>query len=140
MKYLYRCECGPFETETPADTAACLKCGGTAKRVWSVAIHTSTARPTERYWDPQVGAVVGSAREFNDLLKAGAEKQSEELNMECKLTPVDARDDSGLAELHGTSVDHRLEEREKTQRVLHDEKAKANKEHRPTKKGTVLTA
>lgn len=128
MRYLYRCGCGEFETETPADTARCLKCGNEAKRVWAVNLDRRSARPVERYYDPQVGAVVSSQRESDELLKQGIEAQSRELNMDVKVAKVDARDTEALAELHHHSVDDRLEVKEQTARALHDEKAKANKE------------
>jgi hypothetical protein len=128
LRYLYRCGCGEFETETPADSATCLQCGGQAKRVWAVTLNTASARPVERYYDPQVGAVVSSQRESDELLKQGIEKQSAELNMDVKVAQVDARDTEALAELHGHGVDHRLAEKENTARAVHDERAKANGE------------
>jgi hypothetical protein len=36
------------------------------------------------------------------------------------LAQVDARDTEGLAELHGHSVDHRLEVKENVQKLEHD--------------------
>ena len=137
MNYAYTCAThGTFEVPVAADRCLCPDCAEPSRRVWAVAIHRAGARPTERYWDPQVGAVVGSQREFNDLLKAGIERQERELNMEVKLTGVDVRDTEGLAELHGHSVEERQAEKENTQRVLHDEKVKANKEQ----KAKVLTS
>jgi hypothetical protein len=98
------------------------------KRVWAVVLNTASARPVERYYDPQVGAIVSSQRESNELLKQGIEKQSAELNMDVKVAQVDARDTEALAELHHHSVDERLAVKETTARAVHDEQAKANRE------------
>ncbi len=127
MKYLYRCGThGDFEVPIPADSCLCPDCGDVSRRVWAVTLNTTSARAVERYYDPQVGAVVSSQRESNELLKAGIEKQSAELNMDVKVAQVDARDTEALAELHHHSVDDRLAVKENTARALHDEKAKAN--------------
>ncbi|MGA9527160.1 MAG: hypothetical protein WBS24_03480 [Terriglobales bacterium] len=136
MKYAYRCpRDGVIEHEVPLDEIQC-RCGNQAKRVWSVSFDRQSTKSSDR-WDPQVGAYVRNEREFQDLLRQGAERQSAELNMECKLTTVDARDLEARGELHGTGVDHILAEKEATERRRHDEAAKANKETKPAKMLTV---
>lgn len=131
MKYLYVCAMhGRFETPIPADSCLCPECGDPSRRVWAVTLDRHSTKHTGRY-DPQVGQYVRNEREFHELLRAGADRQERELNMEVPLAVVDARDDQALGELHGTGVDHRLEVREQTARKLHDEKAKANKEQKP---------
>jgi hypothetical protein len=126
VKYAYSCpRCGDIEHEVPLDSIQC-RCSLTAKRVWAVFLNTASAKSSDR-WDPQVGAYVRNEREFQDLLKQGAEKQSAELNMECKLTTVDARDIEARGELHGTGTDHILAEQEATKRRQHDEAAAAGK-------------
>lgn len=129
MKYAYRCpRDGVIEHEAALDNIQC-RCGQQAKRVWSVSFDRQSTKSSDR-WDPQVGAYVRNEREFQELLRQGQDKQSQELNMECKLTTVDARDLEARGELHGTGVDHILAETERTQKVHHDEAAKANKETR----------
>lgn len=131
MTYAYWCpNCGTIEVEIRSDKVACLECKATAKRVWAVTLDRHSTKHTGRY-DPQVGQYVRNEREFHELLKAGAERQEQELNMAVPLATVDARDDQALAEIHGTGMDHRLEVREQTARKLHDEKVKANKESKP---------
>lgn len=138
-KYLYRCpRDGEIEHEVAQDSIQC-RCGNTAKRVWSVSFDRQSTKSSDR-WDPQVGAYVRNEREFQALLRQGAEKQSQELNMECKLTTVDARDHEARGELHGTGVDHILAEKENTDRRKHDEAAVANKEARPAKKLVPVSA
>jgi hypothetical protein len=123
-KYLYHCQfCGPFESSHAADVLQC-RCGRQAKRRFAVQFNRSSLRPTEARWDPQVGEVVRSEREFQELLKAGVDRNSAELNMDCKVETVDARDTEALAELHGHSVDHRLEVAEQTAKTKHDQEVK----------------
>jgi len=95
--------------------------------VWAVHFDRRSAK-NQGHWNPQVGEYVENQRQFNDLLKAGAARQEAELKMECKLAQVDSRDDAGMAETHGHPLEHRLMERENTERANHDERAKANKE------------
>ena len=133
MRYAYKCpRDGVIENEVALDTIQC-RCGQKAKRVWSVSFDRQSTKSSDR-WDPQVGAYVRNEREFQDLLRQGAEKQSAELNMECKLTTIDARDLEGRGELHGTGVDHILAEKENTERKLHDEAAAANKDSKAKRK------
>ena len=79
---------------------------------------------SEARWDPVVGAYVRNDREFNELLKAGQAAQEAELGMPVRLVSVDARDDEALGELHGTGLDHRLEEKEKAAKLAHDSAVK----------------
>ena len=133
VKYLYKCpRCGEIENEIAQDAIQC-RCSLQAKRVWAVTLDRQSTKQSGR-WDPQVGQYVANDREFQELLRQGAEKQSQELNMECKLTTIDARDIEARGELHGTGVDHVLAEAENTERKLHDEAAAANKESRTKRK------
>ena len=133
MRYAYKCpRCGEIENEVPQDAIQC-RCGNTAKRIWAVTLDRESTKQSGR-WDPQVGQYVANDREFQELLRQGAEKQSAELNMECKLTTIDARDLEGRGELHGTGVDHILAEKENTERKLHDEAAAANKDSKAKRK------
>ena len=127
MKYAYRCRCGTIESETRADEVRCLACGEIAKRVWAVTLDRQSTKQSGR-WDPQVGEYVANDREFQELLRQGAERQEAELGMECRLTTVDSRDVEARGELHGTGVDHIKEQAENTARKVHDEKARANGE------------
>lgn len=123
MKYDYQCpSCGLLHDAVPLNKIQC-RCGQEAKRVWGFAVNSSSLKSQDR-WDPVVGAYVRNEREFRELLKAGQERESAELNMDVKLECVDARDDQALGELHGTGVDHRLEEREKVAKVAHDKAVK----------------
>jgi hypothetical protein len=131
VNYAYICPShGIFEAPIPADSCLCPDCGDPSRRRWHVAFDRQSAKPSGR-WDPQVGQYVANDREFRELLRAGAERQEQELGMAVPLAVVDARDDQALGELHGTGVDHRLEVKEATARKLHDEKVKANKEAKP---------
>lgn len=127
MRYLYDCPgCGEFESPISGDVIDC-RCGTPSRRVWAVRFDRSSAK-AQGHWNPQVGEYVSSKRQFDDLLKAGAERQERELKMECRLTQVDSRDQAGMAETHGHSLEHRLETAEQTARANHDERAKANHE------------
>jgi hypothetical protein len=133
VKYAYRCpRDGVIENEVAQDAIQC-RCGQKAKRVWSVSFDRNSTKQSGR-WDPQVGQYVANDREFQELLRQGAEKQSQELGMECKLTTIDARDIEGRGELHGTGVDHVLAEAENTARRKHDEAAAANRESKAKRK------
>jgi len=127
VRYLYECRgCGEFESPISGDVIDC-RCGAPSRRVWAVALHRTGAR-FEGHWNPQVGEYVANRREFDELLKRGADRQEREMKMECRLAQFDSRDVDGLAEAHGHSADDRLELAEQTQRARHDERAKANHE------------
>lgn len=118
--YEYKCrECGDhFDVGTRADWLFCHN-GHRAIRVWSLRIEAETARHAGR-WDPVVGAYVESERQFRSLLREGQDAQSAKLGMECKLETVDARDQEGLAELHGQSLAEREHTAEQTKRAKQD--------------------
>lgn len=119
MKYDYTCpSCGTIKDAVPLDRIQC-RCGLTAKRVRQFAVNKPSLRSEARY-DPVVGAYVNNNREFNELLRKGQAAQEAELGMPVPLVSVDARDDEALGELHGTGVDHRLEEKEKAAKINHD--------------------
>lgn len=119
MKYDYSCpSCGTIKDGVPLDRIQC-RCGLEAKRVRTFAVNKPSLRSESR-WDPVVGAYVNNDREFRELLKAGQAVQEAELGMPVPLVSVDARDDEALGELHGTGVDHRLEEKEKAAKINHD--------------------
>jgi hypothetical protein len=123
MKYDYRCpSCGLIHDAVPLDRIQC-RCGQSAKRLRGFAVVAGSLKSQDR-WDPVVGAYVRNDREFQELLKAGQEREAKELGMDVPLVAVDARDDEALGELHGTGVDHRLEEREKMAKVTHDARVK----------------
>ena len=119
MRYSYLCpSCGEIHDVVPLDRIDC-RCGQSAKRIRTFAVNTQSLKSESR-WDPVVGAYVENDRQFRDLLAAGQERESAELNMDVKLATVDARDNEGLAELHGHSVDHRLEVAEGQAKIQHD--------------------
>jgi len=119
VKYDYACPaCGTIKDGVPLDKIQC-RCGLEAKRVREFAVNTTSLKSRDR-WDPVVGAYVRNDREFNELLKQGQAAQEAELGMPVPLAQVDARDTEGLAELHGHSVDHRLEVKEQQQKIEHD--------------------
>jgi hypothetical protein len=119
VRYDYACPaCGTIKDGVPLDKIQC-RCGLEAKRVREFAVNTTSLKTRDR-WDPVVGAYVRNDREFNELLKAGQAAQEAELGMPVPLVSVDARDDEALGELHGTGVDHRLEEKEKAAKIQHD--------------------
>jgi hypothetical protein len=123
VKYDYNCpSCGLIRDGVPLDRIQC-RCGQPAKRVREFAVNTTSLKSRDR-WDPVVGAYVRNDREFNELLKAGQAAQEAELGMPVPLVSVDARDDEALGELHGTGVDHRLEEKEKAQKIAKDSAVK----------------
>lgn len=108
---------------TRADSIICLA-GHKARRVWSrVNIDAASARHRGR-WDPVVGEYVESDRQFNNLLSKGRDEQSAKLNMDVKLATVDARDNEGLAELHGYSPDQRLADLESGKKAKRDAASK----------------
>jgi hypothetical protein len=110
MKWFqYKCpQCGPFDVDGIADDKIQCRCGATAKRVYQVSVVKSTLKPFG-HWDPVVGAYVENEGQFKSLLSKGVDAQSEKLNMDCKVTAIDARDTEGLAELHGQDVSERKE-------------------------------
>jgi len=123
MRYDYDCpSCGTIHDAVPLDRIDC-RCGQSAKRIRTFAVNTQSLK-SEGRWDPVVGAYVENERQFRDLLKAGQERNSLDTGMETKLATVDARDNEGLAELHGHSVDHRLEVKEQAQKIEHDKAVK----------------
>jgi hypothetical protein len=127
VKYDYRCpSCGLIHDAVPLDRIQC-RCGQSAKRLRGFAVVAGSLKSQDR-WDPVVGAYVRNDREFQELLKAGQERESREMNMDVKLVQVDARDQEALGELHGTGVAHRQEVDEQTARLAHDEKVSANHE------------
>jgi hypothetical protein len=122
VRYDYNCPaCGVIHDSVPLDAIHC-RCGIRAKRIRGFAVVSSSLKSQDR-WDPVVGAYVRNEREFRELLKAGQERESAELNMDVKLECVDARDDEALGELHGTGVDHRLEQKELVAKAAHDKTA-----------------
>jgi hypothetical protein len=107
-KKLYVCpRCGPFETEHAADALQC-RCGRTAKRRWAVTFDRTSTKVNGR-WDPVVGQYVSNEREFQDALSVARELQCDKLGMDVKLETLDARDQEGLAELHGQDINERQE-------------------------------
>ena len=132
MKYAYRCQAEDIEFEIEglaADVAQC-RCGAMAKRIRTFVVNKPSLRNQGR-WDPVVGCWVDNDRQFREILKQGQEREQRELGMEVKLEQLDARDQEGLAETHGHSLDHRLETAERTKAVKHDEKVNGNKDHKP---------
>jgi hypothetical protein len=123
VRYDYVCpSCGLIHDAVPLDRIQC-RCGLEAKRIRGFAVVASSLKSQDR-WDPVVGAYVRNDREFREMLKVGQERESREMNMDVKLVQVDARDDEALGELHGTGIDHRLEEKEKVAKVNHDAQVK----------------
>jgi len=119
VRYDYSCpSCGTIHDPVPLDRIQC-RCGQSAKRIRSFAVNQGSLKSQDR-WDPVVGAYVRNDREFNELLRKGQAAQEAELGMEVPLVKVDARDHEALGELHGTGVDHRLEEKEKAAKIKHD--------------------
>lgn len=117
--YLYRCEDhGDFDEGFRADVAYC-PCGKQSRRIWRLKIDAASARFRGR-WDPQVGAYVSSEGQFHSLLAKGQDEQSAKLNMDVKLATVDARDNEGLAELHGWKPDDRLADLEGVKKAKRD--------------------
>lgn len=111
--FAYVCPlCGPFDANTPDDTIQC-RCGQTAKRRYQVSVIGSTLKPSGR-WDPVVGAYVENDAQFRSLLAQSQDAQAEKLGMDVPLATVDARDQEGLAELHGHSLDQRLADLERS--------------------------
>lgn len=132
MKYAYRCPTEQIEFEVegpPADVAQC-RCGQMGKRIRSFAVNKPSLRNQGR-WDPVVGCWVNNDREFREKLKEGQARESAELGMDVPLVQLDARDQEGLAETHGHSLDSRLEVAEQTKKVKHDEAVSANQEQKP---------
>ena len=107
--------CGPFEVDGIAEDTIQCRCGNTAKRKYQLNVIRSSLKSTAR-WDPVVGAYVENDGQFKSLLAKGVDEQSAKLNMDVKVATVDARDTEGLAELHGHSVDERIEAKEETRR------------------------
>jgi len=104
--YLYRCPaCGPFESPISGDVIQC-RCGSPAKRRWAVSFDRTSTKVNGR-WDPVVGQYVSNEREFQDALSVARELQCDKLGMDVKLETLDARDTSGLAELHGQDINER---------------------------------
>ena len=121
--FAYHCpSCGDFDLDGIAQDTISCRCGRTAKRKYQVTINGSSLKSQAR-WDPQVGAYVENDRQFRSLLRQGQERESEKLGMDVKLTTVDARDQEGLAELHGHSLDER---KEVIAKANHAEKVKSN--------------
>lgn len=130
MKYDYLCPTdGLVQSEIPQDMIQC-RCGSQARRIRDFAF-SRTALKDQARWDPVVGAYVRNDREFRNLLAQGQAREAAELGRDVVLETVDARDTEGLAELHGHSVDHRLEVKEGAERVRHDTKVTANQEFKP---------
>lgn len=130
MRYDYECPaCGTIQDAVPLDRVQC-RCGLSAKRIRTFAVNKPSMRDQGR-WDPVVGCWVDNDRQFNEILKAGQARESAELGMDVPLVKLDARDQEGLAETHGHSLDSRLEVAERTKQVKHDEKVKANQEQKP---------
>ena len=122
MDYAYWCLAGhEIIYPEPLNSVACVEHGTTAKRQFRVAVNRSSLRQQGR-WDPQVGAYVANTIEFRDLLKQGAERESQSLGMAVRHELVDSRDSEALAELHGTTVEKREADLEPTKAK---EKAKA---------------
>jgi hypothetical protein len=121
MKWFsYRCpRCGPFDVDAIAEDSIQCRCGMTAKRKYSVSFIGSSLK-SEARWDPVVGAYVENDAQFRSLLAKGQDEQAEKLQMDCKLATIDARDQEGLAELHGQSPDERGEQIEQFKKDRHD--------------------
>lgn len=121
MRYLYRCPaCGEFESPISGDSIQC-RCGSPSRRVFAISVNKASLQHQGRY-DHVVGAYVRNEREFRDMVRQSAARESAELGMECKVEFVDARDREGLAETHGLTVDHYHETAEQTAKVNHDTK------------------
>jgi len=117
MKYAYADpQCGIIESEACADAITCLTCGQRAKRVRSFNVDRTSLKTADR-WDPVVGAYVRNDAEFRSLLHAGQEREANELGMDVPLVELDARDNEGLAELHGYTTDQRAEDLEPTKKA-----------------------
>lgn len=117
--YSYTCPIhGEFDSLTRSDKIEC-GCGLVAQRRWKLRINAESARHRGR-WDPVVGEYVESDRQFRSLLAKGQQEQAEKLGMDVKLATVDARDNEGLAELHGWSSDDRASDMEAVKRAKHD--------------------
>lgn len=135
VKYDYDCPaCGTITDSVPLDRIDC-RCGQSAKRIRTFTVNKPSLRDQGR-WDPVVGQYVANDREFREVLKQGQAREAAELGMDVPLVQLDARDQEGLAETHGHSLDSRLEVKEQTEKSKHDEKVKANQEQKPK----VLTA
>lgn len=122
--YEYRCiTCATtIESNERSDKLECGS-GHLAVRIFaSVNINAASARHKGR-WDPVVGAYVESDRQFRSLLAQGVQEQSEKLDMDVKIATVDARDNEGLAELHGYTTDQRAEDLEGEKKAKHDAQA-----------------
>jgi hypothetical protein len=112
--FAYHCpSCGDFDVDGIAQDTISCRCGRTAKRKYAVSFMGSSLKSQAR-WDPVVGEYVENDRQFRSLLRKGQEEQSEKLNMDVKLALVDSRDTEALAELHGHSVEERLEVKART--------------------------
>lgn len=122
MNYAYRCRTGhEIVSHHALDQVECLEHGTIAKRIRRFAIGTAQARKDQGGWNPVVGQYVANDAEFRSVLASQVERESESMNMECKVALVDSRDKEGLAELHGdVGVDHYHAEAENTAKRLRD--------------------
>lgn len=119
MKYTYQCGVGPHEliAQEPLDGIACLEHGTLARRMRRFAVATARQNRDIARYDPQTGTYVSNHREFLDTLKRQAERESNELGMECRLTTVDAADQEGLNELRNMTPEDRAADLEPTFKV-----------------------
>jgi hypothetical protein len=123
--YAYWCPGGhEFVAPHAADKTKCHEHGVDARRIWRFAINAGQIRMDTAHWDPVVGEYVTNDRQKRDILKAQVERESNEMNMECKVELVDPRDKEALAELHRQPVDQWAAEREVTAKARRDADAK----------------
>jgi hypothetical protein len=116
--FAYKCpRCGPFDLDGIAEESVQCRCGRTAKRSYQIQVLKSSLKPYG-HWDPVVGAYVENEGQFKSLLAQGVEEQSIKNNMDYKVATVDARDTEGLAELHGQTVEERMDTRLDAERAL----------------------
>ena len=106
--YAYFCtgSCGEISSPVRADRITCDYCAMPAKRRFRVNVDRTSLKPTGG-WNPVVGRYVANEAEF----------ESKRLGMDVKLETVDARDNEGVAELHGYTPTQRSEDMEPTRRA-----------------------
>lgn len=115
MRYSYACPSGhELVAAEPLDGIACLEHGTLARRVRRFGIGKAQSQRDVARYDPQTGTYVSNHREFLDTLKRQAERESNEMNMEVRLTPVDSADTEALNELHGWKPEDRQADLEPT--------------------------
>ena len=116
--YAYFCtgSCGEISSPVRADRITCDYCAMPAKRRVRVNVDRTSLKPTGG-WNPVVGRYVANEAEFYSALAEGTERESKRLGMDVKLETVDARDNEGVAELHGYTPTQRSEDMEPTRRA-----------------------